>query len=65
MSDNYQAVYDAVRSRISGCSVGDVLASAAREAFDISHQKAIGIEQFVAAVYEHQRPAVFKLVPGD
>lgn len=28
MSDNYQAVYDAVRSRMSQCSIGDIVENA-------------------------------------
>jgi hypothetical protein len=34
--DNYQAVYDAVRSRISGGNIADAVAQAVRDA-DISH----------------------------
>lgn len=37
MSDSYQAVYDAVRSRIQGADVGDVLREAARQSFDLSY----------------------------
>jgi hypothetical protein len=37
MSDSYQAVYDAVRSRISGVDIGQAVAEVARGAFDISH----------------------------
>lgn len=58
MNDTYQPVYDAVRSRIGGCNVGDVLASAAREAFDIGFQK----EHLQQATYmvanEMVRPSV-------
>jgi len=36
VSDSYQAIYDAVRSRISQGNVGDAVADVARNAFDIS-----------------------------
>jgi hypothetical protein len=51
MSD-YQAIYDAVRSRISGCDVGTVVADAARQAFDVSHHIAILTQEFSIAAYE-------------
>ena len=58
MSDSYQAIYDAVRSRISGGNIGDAVRDVAFRAFDISHvtplaQQAIGILE-----YEHSRPSV-------
>ncbi len=37
MSDSYQAIYDAVRSRISGGNIGQEVAEAARRAFDIGY----------------------------
>ncbi len=37
MSDSYQAIYDAVRSRISNGDVGDAVSRAASSAFDISN----------------------------
>jgi hypothetical protein len=58
MSDSYQAIYDAVRSRISGGNVGQIVADACREAFDISHMRAILQEQFCATAMEMARPAV-------
>lgn len=36
MSDSYQAIYDAVRSRISNGDIGSAVSEAARQAFDIS-----------------------------
>lgn len=61
MSDSYQAVYDAVRSRISGCDVGRAVEQAAHEAFDISHYKALLHQDFSIAASEMARPsAVFK-----
>ena len=58
MSDSYQAIYDAVRSRISGGNIGDVVREAARQAFDISHSQAMVRDQFMAVTWEMQRPAV-------
>ena len=57
MSDSYQAVYDATRSRISPVNSHDVLESAAREAFDISHARALLQEQIGAVGYEMMRPS--------
>jgi len=37
MSDSYQAIYDAVRSKISNGDIGSTVESVAREAFDMSH----------------------------
>jgi hypothetical protein len=58
MSDNYQAIYDAVRSRISGGNIGEVVREAAHQAFDISHSQAMVRDQFMAVTWEMQRPAV-------
>lgn len=57
MSDNYQAVYDATRSRISPTSSSDVL-NAAKDAFDISHQKQMLQQEIYAVAYELRRPSV-------
>ena len=54
MSDSYQAIYDAVRSRISG---GD-LSEAARQAFDISFYADQVKCAFQEAAYEMMRPSV-------
>lgn len=58
MSDSYQAIYDAVRSRISGGNVGDAVERAAREAFDISHFTARLQEQMYCVADHMQRPSV-------
>ena len=36
MADSYQAIYDAVRSRIFGGNIGEVVREVAFRAFDIS-----------------------------
>lgn len=66
MSDNYQAVYDAIRSSFHGCDVGSAIESACREAFgNASHQIACVAQDFSIAAGEHGRPCVvFKPVPS-
>lgn len=58
MSDSYQAIYDAVRSKISNGNVGDVIRDVAFHAFDISHSQAMIRDQFLCATWEMQRPSV-------
>lgn len=58
MSDSYQAIYDAVRSRISGGNIGDVIREIARDAFDISNMRAMLQQDFSIAAQEMQRPSV-------
>lgn len=57
MSDSYQAIYDAVRSRISGGNIGDIAERALREAFDFGHARAILQEQIYAVGQEMTRPS--------
>lgn len=54
MSDNYQAVYDAVRSRVHWPDVENIL----RNAFDISWPLDAVKTEFINAAYEMQRPCV-------
>jgi hypothetical protein len=56
--DSYQPIYDAVRSRISGCNVGEIVADACRNAFDVSHTIAILQQDFCIAASEMARPCV-------
>lgn len=58
MSDSYQAIYDAVRSRISGGNIGDAVRDVAFQAFDISNMTAYLQQEFCSAAYEMQRPSV-------
>lgn len=58
MSDNYQAVYDAVRSRMSNCDVGRAIESIARDAFDISFAMQSITHEFTAAAQMMQSPSV-------
>jgi hypothetical protein len=57
MTDSYQAIYDAVRSRISNGNVGEVVSEAARNAFDISHRVEMVSNEFMTAAYEMSRPS--------
>lgn len=58
MSDSYQAVYDAVRSRISSVDPGQILNNAAREAFDISHIKPHLLQEIYVISEAMTRPSV-------
>lgn len=58
MSDSHQAIYDATRSRISSVNSHDVIANAAREAFDISYARALLQEQIASVGHEMVRPSV-------
>lgn len=55
MSDNYQATYDAVRSRISNCNIGEILSEVLQESFDISHAAS---SCFQSIAQEHCAPSV-------
>lgn len=61
MSDSYQAIYDAVRSRISGGDIGAAVADVARSSFDISHAVSCVVQDiaFAAAAVrdEASRPS--------
>jgi hypothetical protein len=63
MGDTHQAVYDAVRSRIGGVNIGDVVRDVARDAFDISWQKDAIKQAFVEAAWELSRPFVLLKPP--
>lgn len=57
MGDSYQAIYDAVRSRISGCDAGNAIRDAALSALDFGIARQILQEQVGLVGYEHSRPA--------
>jgi hypothetical protein len=57
MTDSYQAIYDAVRSRISGGNIGEVISDVARNAFDISRRVDMVSNEFLTLAYEMQRPS--------
>lgn len=58
MSDSYQAIYDAVRSKISGGNIADAVADVARSAFDISFLLPHAQQEIYAVSHEMQRPSV-------
>ena len=59
MADSYQAIYDAVRSRISGGDVGGAVENALREAFgNADHHMACVAENYSSAAFEQVRPSV-------
>jgi len=61
MSDNYQAVYDAVRSRFHGCDVEQAVRQALSEAFYTGNSIHAIASEFESAAHEMQRPsAVFR-----
>lgn len=55
--DSYQAIYDAVRSRISNGDIGRAVTDVAWRAFDISHITPIIQQEFCIAASEMQRPS--------
>lgn len=55
MSD-YQAIYDAVSSRLRGA--GEAIRDAADRSFDISYHKQMVADAFMIAANEQQRPCV-------
>lgn len=60
MSDTYQAVYDAVRSRISGGNISDAVETVLRGE-NIGHYFQMACHEMQGAAVEHGRPcAVFK-----
>ena len=56
--ESYQAIYDAVRSRITGADLGDIFERAIRQGMDVSHQAACVAQEFSIAAYEMARPSV-------
>lgn len=56
--DTTQAVYDAVRSRLSNCDVGSVIERAAHECFDIARARDIITQEFSIVAAEQARPSV-------
>jgi hypothetical protein len=68
MNDSYQAIYDAVRSRIGGGNIGEAVTEIARQCFDISYSRervvqeiCIAASAMTDAANQHARPsAVYK-----
>jgi len=68
MSDSYQAIYDAVRSKISNGDIGSAVESAMRDA-SISHYASCALGAVRCAAAEYERPsAIFRpriFIDGD
>lgn len=64
MSDHYQAIYDAVRSRISGGNIGEAVADVARQSFDISMTVATLGQEFGLAAEQQQQAAIETMRPS-
>lgn len=62
MADSYQAIYDAVRSRISGGNIADAVQSVLRDCFDISYAREAIVQDLHGAIVTvteaMQRPSV-------
>lgn len=56
--DTYQPIYDAVRSKLSGCDVGAAISSEIRN-MNLSHYAEMAKECFREAVNDYGRPSVF------
>lgn len=56
MSDTYQAIYDAIRSRISGGNISEAVADIARNSFDISRLLEAASQELYSVSYEWRRP---------
>ena len=57
MSESYQAVYDAVRSRISNADIGGAVERAFRDA-NISHYFEMAMNQALETISDFDRPSV-------
>lgn len=55
--DSYQAIYDAVRSRISGGDVSGTLRDVAFQALDFSHARMMLQQEISTVGYEMARPS--------
>lgn len=66
MSDSYQAIYDAVRSRIQGGNISEAAESALRDAFgNADHVIRCSMRDVSDAFAEHSRPsAVYRPTLG-
>ncbi|HEP8326530.1 hypothetical protein ACP3VF_10335 [Pseudomonas paraeruginosa] len=60
MSDSYQAIYDAVRSRFGGCDVGEAIQQAIRTE-NLGHYFAMAMEEIkLAAVSQSEPSAIYR-----
>ena len=57
MSDSYQPIYDAVRSRLSNCDIGSAISNVMREC-NFSHYFEQAQHSVVGTLAEYERPSV-------
>lgn len=58
MSDTYQPVYDATRSRIQSCDTASVIGDAVANAFDMSHARQMLQAAIAQVEFSLTRPSV-------
>lgn len=65
MTDTYQAVYDAIRSRFHGCDTDTVVRNAVQDAFSMAnHHMACVAQEYCCAARDTTRPHVlYRLTP--
>lgn len=56
MNDTYQPIYDAIRSRIGGCDVGQAISDGVNSA--LGFMMPAVQDQFQALIADHRRPSV-------
>lgn len=57
MSDTYQPIYDAVRSRINGCDIGQAVGDAVRQCMDMSYAIPGLMQEIALQFAENSRPS--------
>lgn len=57
MTDTYQPIYDAVRSRINGCDIGQAVSDAVRQSMDMSYAIPGLMQDIVLQFAEHAKPS--------
>ena len=55
--ETYQPIYDAIRSRVHSCDVGEVVMRAAREAFDTGNLVPLAQEAIGILTHAYDRPS--------
>jgi hypothetical protein len=58
MSESWDAIYAAVRSKISGGNISEAVESVCREAFDVSHSKGLLAQAITNIEYDLHRASV-------
>lgn len=57
MNDSYQAVYDAVRSRMGNCDIAGAVAEVARQSMDMSYAIPVLMQDIAQQFAEYSRPS--------